>query len=337
MLIDMHAHVIPGEFPASGPGWPRMEPADRADARVLVTERLRFTARDVFYDAERRLAAMAADGVDVELVSPMPPLLNYQMPPPAGRDLCRHINDFIVRLCESEPSRFFGLGTVPMQDPDLAAAELARIQEMGLHGIEIASNVGGVSLGDERFLNFFQEAERRALPIFVHALPVADDRIPASARATFGVGNEIGVAVTSIIDGGVAEKCPDLRLAFSHGAGGLPMMLPRAHYFWAGTWNEEPRPEGREASPNQPPVSPFEYARRFYYDTLVFDRRALRYLIDVIGPSRLLVGTDFPAMDREQPTAKTLRSMDLPAAVLESITWSNCFRFLGIDPPRVGQ
>lgn len=333
MLVDMHAHVIPGEFPSGPSAWPRMERADREDARILVTERLRFTARDVFYDAERRLNAMAADGVDVELVSPMPPLLDYGKPAVEGRDVCRHISDFIVGLCDSEPTRFFGLGTVPLQDPDLAAGELTRIKGMGLNGVEVASNVGGVSLGDERFLDFFQEAERSQIPIFVHALPAADDRMPASARGTFGVGTEIGAVAASIICGGVAEKCPDLRLAFSHGAGGFPTMLPRAHYFWAGTWNEEPRPEGRTGAPNQPPVSPFEYARRFYYDTLVFDHRALRYLIDVIGPSQLLVGTDFPAMDREQPTGKTLRSLDLPAHVLESITWGNCFRFLGIDPP----
>ncbi len=77
-----------------------------------------------------------------------------------------------------------------------------------------------------------------------------------------------------------------------------------------------------------------EYARRYWYDTRVFDRRALRYLIDMIGPDRLLIGTDFPAMPREDPAGKTLRAMGLPADVLEAVTWYNCFRFLGIEPPR---
>jgi aminocarboxymuconate-semialdehyde decarboxylase len=80
------------------------------------------------------------------------------------------------------------------------------------------------------------------------------------------------------------------------------------------------------------PRSPAEYARRFYYDTLVFDRRALRYLVDMLGHRQLLVGTDFPAMPRERPAGRTLRSMGLPDGVLDDITWHNCFRFLGVEP-----
>jgi len=80
--------------------------------------------------------------------------------------------------------------------------------------------------------------------------------------------------------------------------------------------------------------SPVEYARRFYYDSLVFDRRAVRYLIDLLGSDRLLVGSDFPAMPREEPAGRTLRSMSLPEDVLEDITWNNAFRWLGISPPR---
>ena len=78
-------------------------------------------------------------------------------------------------------------------------------------------------------------------------------------------------------------------------------------------------------------IGPTELARRFYYDSLVFDRRAIRYLIDMIGPDRLLVGSDFPAMPREEPAGRTLRSMGLPDSVLDDITWHNCFRFLGMS------
>ena len=113
----------------------------------------------------------------------------------------------------------------------------------------------------------------------------------------------------------------------------MPLILPRAHYFWAGTWNEEPATPERAAGQGRRPHSPIEYARRYWYDTCVFDRRALRYLIEMIGPDRLLVGTDFPAMPREQPAGKTLRSLGLPGDVLNGITWHNCFRFLGIAPP----
>jgi aminocarboxymuconate-semialdehyde decarboxylase len=334
MLIDIHAHVIPREFPPAGErdGWPAMEPTDAEDARLLVAGQVRYTARDAWYAAERRLAAMDEHAVDAEVVSPMPPLLNYTLPAKDGLDLCRWINDFVAGLCAAEPRRFFGLGTVPLQAPDLAAAELAGIREAGLHGVEMASNVDGRPLDDDRYLDFFREAARLQVPVFVHALPTLG-RLPRAALPTFAVGVEGALAAAAIVSGGVAEHCPDLRLAFSHGAGGFPLELPRAQRFWGGTWNEEPRPAGQPAPPGQAPHSPARLARRFWYDTLVFDRRAVRYLVDMLGADRLLVGSDFPAMPREQPAGRTLRSLGLPAAALEDITWNNAFRFLGIEPP----
>ncbi|MBO0683280.1 MAG: amidohydrolase family protein [Candidatus Dormibacteraeota bacterium] len=338
MLIDMHAHVIPGEFPevggrAAGDRWPKMEPGE-GGARVLVAGAMRFTAQQVWFDADRRLAAMDENGVDAELASPFPGLLTYGLEPQDGLDLARAINEYVARLCEVNPSRFFGLGTLPMQDPELAARELSAIRDMGLHGVEVASNIDGRSLGEERFLGFFQEAARLGVPVFVHALaPTFADRLPGPAIGSFGMAAEIALCAASLITSGTAEKCPDLRLAFSHGAGGFPLALTRANYFYSGTWNEEPAPPDRPARPNQAPHSPAEYARRFYYDSLVMDRRALRYLLDMIGPDRLLIGTDFPAMPREQPAGKTLRTLGLAEDVVEDITWRNCFRFLGVPAP----
>ncbi len=345
MLADLHAHVLPGSFPAAPAGcdpaaWPSMS-AVKGDgeagggARLLVSGAVRFTAQQTWFDAERRLAASAASGVDAEVVSPFPPLLNYRLPAAYGRDLARWVNEYIANLCAAAPGRIYGLGTVPLQDPDLAADELASVVgTLGLAGVEIASNIGGVSLADERFLDFFAEAERLGTAIFVHAMPVASDRLPSPATATVGVGVEGSLAAAALITSGVAERYPRLRLAFSHGAGGFPLMLPRAHWFWGRTWNEEPPGErGPEAAPWAAATGPTELARRFYYDSLVFDHRAIRYLIDMIGPDRLLVGSDFPAMPREEPAGRTLRSMGLADTMLADITWHNCFRFLGVSEP----
>ncbi len=337
MLIDAHAHLLPRDYPADAPEcFPRMEPVDGDTARMLVFGAMRFRARDVFFEAERRVEEAAASGVDAEVLTPMPPLLRYDLPVPDGLALARHVNDVTAQLCSFDPARLIGLGMVPLQDPDAAAAELAAVGEQGLHGVEIASNVLDVSIGDERFLPFFSEAERLGLAIFVHAMPPSPStsgRLPASARGTYAVGVEGALAAASLVAGGTAAKCPDLRIAFSHGAGGYPLMLPRAQYFWSGAWNEEPAVPERAIMPDGGP-SPLEYARRFYYDSLVFDRRALAYLIDLLGAGRLLVGSDFPAMPREEPAGRTLRSLDLPADVLEDITWHNAFRWLGTTPVR---
>ena len=228
MLIDAHAHVIPGSFPAAPAGcdpasWPSMSAAASASdgSRLLASGAVRFTAREAWFDAERRLAESAASGVDAEVVSPFPPLLNYLLPAPSGRDLMRWVNEYIASVCAAAPGRIYGLGTVPLQDPDLAAGELAFVAgELGLAGVEIASAIGGLSLADERFLGFFAEAERLGTAIFVHAMPVPSDRLPPPATATFGVGVEGSLAPAALITGGVAEKYPSLRVAFSHAAGG---------------------------------------------------------------------------------------------------------------------
>src|SRR5262245_51127267 len=127
MLIDTHCHVIPGSFPpASGRAvWPRMEPAaDGSAARVLFTGAPTgrgLTAQPVCWDPSARAEAMASRGVDAEVVSPMPGLLGYALSPSEGIELCRYINEFVVQLCAALPNRLYGLGLVPMQDPDLAS------------------------------------------------------------------------------------------------------------------------------------------------------------------------------------------------------------------------
>jgi aminocarboxymuconate-semialdehyde decarboxylase len=334
MLVDMHAHVIPGALDAVGGEshrGPHIGPCDDPHARLLQNDRgMKFKAVDAFYTAERRMEEMDRSGVDAEIVSPMPPLLDYALTGPEGLELSRRVNEFIAELTRTDPGRLMGMAMVPMQAPELATAELARVREMGLVAVEIASNVLGHALHGEEYEEFWSEAERLEMPVFIHAMP-ADfgSRLPQGLIpiAAFAVGADALLACAGIITSGLAERHPRLRLAFSHGAGGFPMMLPRAMTFWGKTWNEEPPSVDTEGP------SPAELTRRFYYDGLVFDRRALRYLIDLVGHTQVLVGSDFPAMPREQPCGRTLRMLDLAPDALDDITWHNTFRFLGIEAP----
>jgi aminocarboxymuconate-semialdehyde decarboxylase len=334
VLLDMHAHVIPGALEPVGERedhrGPRVGPCDDERARLLETDRMQYKAADAFYSAEARLEAMDASGVDAEVVSPMPPLLDYELSGAEGLELSQRVNEFIAELCRADPGRLLGMAMLPLQAPELAAAELPAVRDQGLVAVEIASNIAGHSLHDDAFEDFWAEAERLEVPIFVHAMP-ADfgGRLPEGLVpiAGFAVGADAALAASAIVTGGVAERHPRLRLAFSHGAGGFPLMLTRAQYFWGKTWNEEPSDEGEG-------LSPAELARRFFYDGLVFDRRALRYLIEMVGHRQVLVGSDFPAMPREQPCGRTLRSLELAPDALEDITWHNAFRFFGIDAPQ---
>jgi aminocarboxymuconate-semialdehyde decarboxylase len=341
MIVDMHSHIIPENFPPAGKRasawtWPSMNHFEPGRARVMIAGENYRTVHEGNWSVERRLRDMKAHGVEAEVISPMPELCGYWFTPEDGLEFCRYTNDVVVRMCAAAPGRFVGLGIVPLQDPELAAKELANVKGMGLAGIELGSNVNRKSLGMPEFQGFFQEAERLGMAIFVHALrPTMMDRFPTESLFNpIGYPTDTGLTIASMIAGGTAEKCPGLRIAFSHGGGTFPFMLPRYDHQWAGTWNEEPPAKGRGASaPGALPHSPAEYARRFYYDTLLFDRRALRYLIDLIGARQILVGTDYPYMPPEEPADRTLRTLNLPAEVHEDITWHNTFRFLGIKPP----
>jgi aminocarboxymuconate-semialdehyde decarboxylase len=294
---------------------------------------MRFKASDAFYSAERRLEEQERSGVDAEVVSPMPPLLDWSLPGAEGLELCRRVNAFIAELTRTDPNRLLGMGMVPMQAPELACAELERVREAGLVAVEITSNVVGRSLHEDAFAEFWAEVERAGMPVFVHGMPGdLGGRLPPGlvAVAGFAVGADCALAASSIIAGGVAERHPDLRLAFSHGAGGFPCMLPRANFFWGKTWNEEPSAEGEG-------ISPAELAKRFYYDGLVMDRRTLRHVIEMMGHRQVLVGSDFPAMAREEPCGRTLRTLDLAPDQLDDITWHNTFRFLGVSAPELAR
>jgi aminocarboxymuconate-semialdehyde decarboxylase len=334
MLVDMHSHVIPEQFPPaasrdSGNSWPSMDHFEAGRARVMINGENYRTVHNGSWDGERRIADMLVMGVDAEAISPMPELLSYWYTPQDGLDMCRYLNEFILGLVSAAPGRFFGLGVVPLQDPDLAAKELASVRAMGLHGIEIGSNVNGRSLGEPEFAGFFQEADRLGVPIFVHALrPTVIDRIGTALANPIGFPTDTGLTIGSFIGNGTAAKCPTLRIAWSHGGGTFPSMLPRFQHNWGGTWNEEPPADAASKG-----TSPLEYARRFYYDTLVFDRRLLRYMIDILGHTQLMPGSDYPFMARQNPMDQTLASMDLPQEVYNDITWNNFFRFLGIEVP----
>jgi aminocarboxymuconate-semialdehyde decarboxylase len=337
MIIDMHCHVVPEHFPpagnrASAARWPSMDHFEAGRANVMIEGRNFRTVHSGNWEVQRRLKDMDSHSATAQAISPMPELMSYWFTPEDGLDFSRYVNEYIAGMCEQAPDRLFGLGMVPLQDPDLAAKELSNIKDMGLAGIELGTHVNGRSIGMPEFQDFYKEAERLGVAIFVHALhPTMMERLPERSQANpIGFPTEVALAIGSIIGSGIAEACPDLRIAFSHGGGAFPFMLARYHNQWSGTWNEESPVEGRGVSM---PNSPSEYARRFYYDTLLFDHRAIRFLIDMVGYERVVVGTDYPYQPPEQPCDRSLSMLDLPREQHEAITWHNCFRFLGVEAP----
>ena len=326
--IDCHTHVVPENFPAYAGAnfnvpWPSMAPAHACHRHVVIAGKNYRTVSDGAWSVARRIEGMGAMRVGRQVLSPMPELLSYWLPADDAGVLLRYINETIGAMVAAAPERFVGLGGVPLQDMDMALRELEYLRtRLGFAGVEIASHVNGVSIGDARFEPFFAAAERLGAAIFVHALrPAGQDRIvgPLSEQAVAFPG-DIGLAAAAIITGGIAARHARLRIAFSHGGGALSMMLPRLKHAWSMT------PKALETMPEAPDV----YARRFYYDCVVFDPRLVRLLIESYGASQIVIGSDFPFSMGEGDPLGLLERCGLDAATLDAVTRGNAQRFLGI-------
>ena len=233
MIIDMHCHIVPENFPDIL-DMPVMQHVDGGGADMMIAGKKFRSFRDTAWDAAARIEDLPNIGVDKQVVSPLPELLMYHLEASAGAALAAHLNDAIAAAVRENPDHYYGLGSVPMQDVELAVSELGRVKELGLSGVEIRTNIEGQNLGDPKFRPFFGEAARLGLAVFVHAnKPTFADRLAGipdalGADAALGFGIECGLAGTSLIWGGVLAEFPDLRVCMSHGGGVLTQMLARS-------------------------------------------------------------------------------------------------------------
>ena len=332
MIIDMHTHIVPKDFPLqpdrlSGDAFPSMAPKDEERSTIMIGGEEYRTVRNVCWDALKRATEMMSQGTDRQVLSPLPELLMYHLDPKDGADLARHLNETIAGMVAAEPERFYGLGSVPMQDIELAVTELRVIKELGLHGVEIRSNIEGRSLGEERFRPFFREAAALGLAVFPHAnRPTFADRLahipPIVADAPLGFPIESGLAGASIIWSGLLDELPDLRICISHGGGVLMQLLARSDENW----------HTREPVRKLLPKAPMEYAAMLYYDDITFGTAPLRYLIDHVGASQVMIGSDWQGTGPKTPSPQgEFEALGLGAEERELIGWKNALRYLGVE------
>src|SRR5512147_2843749 len=326
--IDIHTHVVPENFPAyAGKGrdvpWPSMAEAHACHRHVMISGKVYRTVSDGSWSVPRRIEAMGEMRVARQALSPMPELLSYWLPLEDAKALIRYLNEQIAQMIALAPSRFVGLGAVPLQDVDSAIREMEFVlQKLDFSGVEIASHVNGVSIGDARFEPFFAAAEKMGAAIFVHALrPAGQERIVgAFTEQAVCFPGDIALAAASMITGGIAARHARLRIAFSHGGGALGLLLPRL----VRAWNAIPK--ARESLAESPAV----YAGRFFYDALVFAPGATRFVIDSFGASQVCVGSDYPFAMGDPDPLGSLEKSGLDAATLAAITSGNARRFLGL-------
>ena len=307
-LIDVHTHLVPSSFPdnpspSSNARWPCMHLHGDRQGTIKIADTAFRELDSRSWDGARRIEDMDRDGVQMQALSPMPELLSYWFDVHSGLEMARWMNARIAELVARAPKRFAGLGMVPLQDVACAAAELTRLRADGFSGVEIGSNINGVVLGDRRFDEFWSEAERLGLAVFVHALhPIGNDRLQQGFQdlvpfAAFPL--DTALSALTLIRAGVPQRFPKLRLGFSHGGGAI---VPLVHRLGQG-WKLSNGFNGAL------PESPVHYARQMFYDSLVYERDYLKHLATVFAPGQVFGGTDYPYAIMETNLASALASV----------------------------
>lgn len=326
MRIDVHTHILPREWPDlaeryGDPRWPRLEHMDSCSARIMVGESVFREVTEQLYSVERRLADMERTGVERQLLSTVPVMFSYWADPGRTRELARYLNEHLASVVRAHPGRFSGLGTVPLNDPTMAVEELERcVEDWGMVGVEIGTNIGGIDLDDERFRPFFERAAELGAIVFVHPWQaVGGDRL---ARYYFlytvSMPSETAFAVGAMLFGGVLERVPNLRVIFAHGGGSAPFIIGRMERGWR-VWD----PARRELS--EPPSCAL---RRCRFDSLVWDPLSLELLVQRVGADRVLLGSDYPFIMGEDHPGQMVEGSGLTQTDRAAILGANAQRLL---------
>lgn len=331
LRIDFHTHIIAEDFPNlvekyGDHRFPYLRPTCSCGAEIIVEQNVFRKITNQAWSLDKRLEDMEKEGIDIQVLSPIPVTFSYWSDPNQGLELSKFQNDFIASCIAQYPERFLGLGTVPLQDTMLAIKEMERtVDELGLHGLQIGTNVNGKNLDDEALREFFVAAHEKNVPLFVHPwATLGRERMPRhNFMYMVGMPSETALAAGSMIMSGMLESLPNLKVCFAHGGGSLPYLLPRMDKGWT-VW-----PQIRKT--DKPPS---HYAKQLYYDSLVYEPINLQLMLERFGAERIIAGSDYPFLLREVPSGNVIGELaNLSEAEKDKMLGENARSFLAIDTP----
>ncbi|MFN4121982.1 MAG: amidohydrolase family protein [Flavobacteriales bacterium] len=293
LTIDVHTHIIPENMPRWSEkfgygGFIFLDHHKPCCARMMVDNKFFREIQNNCWDPNQRMRECDAHGVTMQVLSTIPVLFSYWAKAADAYDISRYLNDHIAEIVRCYPNRFFGLGTVPLQDSALAVKELERcVQQLGLQGVQIGSNVNRKNLHEQEFEPFWAAAESLGAAIFIHPWEMMgqEDMQRYWLPWLVGMPAETSRAICSILFGGILEKFPRLRLCFAHGGGSFPSTFGRIEHGY------HCRPDLVQID-NQ--VNPRNYIGKIYFDSLVHDPMMLDYLIRFAGEDMVMLGSDYP-------------------------------------------
>jgi aminocarboxymuconate-semialdehyde decarboxylase len=325
VIVDVHVHYIsPGAFDTI------RRQGDTYGVRLLPGDGVRLQIGDEpptrpllpgLYTLDLHVKFFAEAGIDTAVFGPLMDVAGYSLPPAQGAAWSRLQNEALAAALRQAPGAHRGLATVPLQDPAMAAAELrVAVQELGLRGAMVDPNALGRPLGDAAFDPFWKAAAELGAPVVLHE---AVERFGQHyLHNLIGYPFETTLAAASLILGGTLDRFPGLSVVLVHGGGFLPYHIgrfDRAH---------ETRPEARANDAGLPS----RYLRRFLYDSLVQRPDALRYLVQLVGHDRVLLGSDHPFWMGDPDPLRVVREAGLDPATEAAIFGENAARIFRLGP-----
>ena len=330
--IDIHTHILPENIPDFGRrfgygGFIHLDHHRPGCARMMMDDKFFREVQANCWDLHVRIQEADAQHVHVQVLSTVPVMFSYWAKPQDTLDLSMFLNDHIAGIVHAHPKRFIGLGTLPMQDTELAIMELERCKRIGLAGIQIGTHVEGANLGEPKLLSIFQACEELDMAVFVHPWDMLGKERMDKYWLPWLVGMpvETTLAITSMIFSGLFERLPKLRVAFAHGGGSFPATLSRIQHGF------EMRPDLCAVDNN---VAPREYLGRFWLDSLVHDPVMLQYVVDLCGADRIALGSDYPFPLGELEPGQLIRSMPWPNERKEMLLSGAALGWLSLDKQR---
>jgi aminocarboxymuconate-semialdehyde decarboxylase len=334
-VIDIHNHFFPRACPDLAarygtPNWPWMKHTEPGEADIMVGDRFFRHIYSACWDPRKRLEEMDRDGIEMQVLSATPVLFAYDRPVEHALDCAQLFNDAALELCAQGKGRLKALCQVPLQDVDAACKELSRCMKAGHLGVQIGNHVGEKNLDDPGIVAFLHHCADEGAAVLVHPWDMfGQSRMPKYMMPwTVGMPAETQLGIVAMILGGAFDKLPhSLRICFAHGGGSFAFLLGRLQNAW----------QHHSVAHGVCEQAPKDYLNRFYVDSAVFDSRALKYLVDTMGPERVMLGSDYPFPLGEHRVGELIRSSELPARTKSRLLGENAEEFLGLRLATLGQ